>query len=108
MSGVEIFSSAHALYSMTGAPALVTTTNGAHALITTTDGAHALMIGDGPVKPARDIGGSIKGVGILEKVVLVPIYRHPDWSIPCLRRHMKRFACVAPYRYSLVQYPVRD
>ena len=71
-------------------------------------GAHALMRGDGLIKPARDIGGPIKGVGILEKIVLVPSGRHPDWNIPCLRRHMKKIACVEPYRYSPVQYPARD
>ncbi|KAF0766044.1 Uncharacterized protein FWK35_00007864 [Aphis craccivora] len=69
----------------------------APALYSTT-GAHALMIGDGPVKPARDIGGPIKGVGILEKIVLVPSDRHPDWTISCLRRHMKKICmcCAVP------------
>ncbi|KAF0721444.1 Uncharacterized protein FWK35_00039094 [Aphis craccivora] len=81
---------------MTGAPAL-SSTNGAHALYSM-KGAHALMIGDGPVKPARDIGGPIKGVGILEKIVLVPSDRHPNWTIPCFRRHMKKICmcCAVP------------
>ena len=48
-----------------GAPALACLT-GAHALFTM-KGAHALNIGDGLVKPARDIGGPIKGVGVSKK-----------------------------------------
>ena len=70
-------------------------------------GAHALTRGDGLVKPARDIGGPIKGVGVSKKIVLDLGDRDPDWTIPYLRRHMKKIACVAPYRYSPVQYPVR-
>ena len=47
------------------APALSCFT-GAHAL-TTKKGARALKRGDGLVKPARDIGGPIKGVGVSKK-----------------------------------------
>ena len=97
---------APALSCFTGAHAL-TTMKGARAL-TTKKGAHALTRGDGLVKPARDVGGPIKGVGVSKKIVLDLGDRDPDWTIPYLRRHMKKIACVAPYRYSPVQYPIRD
>ena len=62
---LSCFTGAHALLTKKGAHALFTK-EGAHAQ-TTKKGAHALTRGDGLVKPARDIGGPIKGVGVSKK-----------------------------------------
>ncbi|KAE9537287.1 hypothetical protein AGLY_006310 [Aphis glycines] len=41
-----------------------------------------------------------------KKIVFLPGESDPDRTIPRLRRHMKKIACVAPYRYNPVQCPL--